>query len=264
VNSLSDALREGSYYAEQVTADGIITAYLDAVFSPLIGVLPARECIRLREETEFHLDRLLNDFMLEGMVPTQAARHAIDKYGSASEVAQQFLDSWYAHHPPGKLARRIGLGFVTTLIWFGAATMLVTLLIQYRVYRPEMGPLSSGGDLPMMRQLIPAPWPSVEINSFFLVLWGIAALAPFVAGWMTGSRVLVRPVRAVWQAQAALTLYTSLLGMQLLPTREGLWMALFQLFYWLPVGCLSAHMAAHVTIRRRCRTLFAAKARGEE
>ena len=264
MSSLSDVQRSGSYYVEQATADGIITAYLDVLCGSLIGVIPLRERIRLREEAEFHLDCLINAFVLEGMVPQQAAKHAIDKYGPASEVAQQFLDSWYMHHPPGKLARRIGLGSVIAFIWFGAMTLLVTLPIQYRVYRPDMGPLRPEGDLPTMRQLIPAPWPSVEINSFFLVLCGVAVIAPFVAGWMTGSKVLVRPVRAVWQAQTALTLYTFILGMQLLPTREGLLLALFQLCYWLPVGCLTAHMAAHLTIRRRCRMLIAANTREDE
>jgi hypothetical protein len=263
VSSLSDVQRLSGYYAEQATAEAILTAYLEALSASLIGIIPLRERIRLREEAEFHLERLTNAYVLEGMVPTQAAKLAIDKYGSASEVAQQFLDAWYAHHPQGRLVRRVGLGIVTALTWFGAATLLVTLLIQYRAYHPEMGPLEPGGTLMALRRILPAPWPSVEINPLFLALWGVAILVPFVAGWMTGSTVLVRSARAVWQAQTALTLYTFTLGMQLLPTSEGLLLALFQLFYWLPVGCLTAHLAAHRTIRRRCRDLLSAEARDE-
>ena len=136
-------------------------------------------------------------------------------------------------------------------VWFGAATLLVTLLVQYRVYWPEMGALKSDGGLGTVRQILPTPFPSVELNALFVLLWGLAIVAPIVAGWMTGSAVLVRPVRSVWQAQTTLTLYTFVLGIQLLPTTEGLMLALFQLFYWLPVGCFTAHLAAHLTIMVR-------------
>lgn len=263
MSSLSDVQHRDGYYAKQTTAEGLLTSYLEALSASLIGIIPQRERVRLREEAEFHLERLTNAYMLEGMVPIQAANLAIDKYGSASEVAHQFLDVWYAHHPQGRLARSLGLGIVTALIWFGAATLLVTLLIQYRVYHPDMRPLEPGGSLTAMPHLLPAPWPSVEINPLFLVLWGVAILAPFVAGWMTGCTVLVRSARAVWQVQTALTLYAFTLGMQLLPTSEGLLLALFQLFYWLPVGCLMAHVAAQRIIRRRCRGLLSMEARDE-
>ncbi len=256
MNSLFEAQYVSASYAQQASAEAIIAAYLDALCAPLIGVIPLRERVRLREETEFHLDRLLNAFMLEGMSPPQAAQHTIDKYGPASEVARHFLDTWYAYYPSGRLSRRIGLGIVTAMIWFGMATLLVTVLAQYRVYWPDMRPMELVGIVTLLRHVLPAALSSIEVNPLFFVLWSMMLIAPILAGWVTGSLVLVRSVRAVWQVQTVLTLYTFTLGVHLLPTTEGLVLALFQLFYWLPMGCLCAYLATQVTIRRRCRSLL--------
>ncbi len=113
VSSLSNVQRTGCLYAGQATADGMLRAGLDALCASLVGFIPLRERIWIREETGFHPDRLLNACILEGMPSVQVARHATDKYGSATEVAQEFLDSWYQYHPSGKRARRVGLGIVT-------------------------------------------------------------------------------------------------------------------------------------------------------
>ena len=50
MSSLSNVQRLSGYYAEQATSEEIITAYLDALCDSLIGIIPLRERIRLREE----------------------------------------------------------------------------------------------------------------------------------------------------------------------------------------------------------------------
>jgi hypothetical protein len=236
--------------------EDLIADYLDHLCAPLVGVVPYPERSRLREETEYHLERLANAYLLEGATPAAAARRAIQKYGSSSEVGQLFLETWFAHQPQGWLARRLGLANVRALTYFGAVTLLTTLLVQLRVYRPDPEPLTFGLSLAQIRCLVPEPLPLPDGGPISILLAGIAVAAPFVAGALTGASVPVRPARAVYMVQTALTLYTFVLGVQMLPTREGLLLALFQLFFWLPVGCATAHIVAVLTWRRRCGFRF--------
>ncbi len=263
MSSLFEAQSVPTHFTHRAAAEALLTTYLDSLCAPLVGIIPSRERLRLREETAFHLDRLINAFLVEGMTPVQATQHAIAKYGPAPEVARHFLDAWYAYYPSGRLTRRIGLGFVTAMIWFGAVTLLVTLLAQYRLFRPDMSPMEPFGIAATVRHILPPAFASIEVNGLFFALWGIALVAPIVAGWATGRTVLVRPARAVGQAQALLTLYTFTLGVHLLPAPEGVALALFQLLYWLPAGCLCAFLAAQVALRRRCRILLDEEANDE-
>ena len=91
MSSLSDVRRLSSSVVEDATADDTIAAYLDTLCSYLIGIIPLRERVRLREEAGFHLDRLTNAYVVEGLDPRQAVRQAIDKYGPAADVAQRIL-----------------------------------------------------------------------------------------------------------------------------------------------------------------------------
>jgi hypothetical protein len=61
----------------------------------------------------------------------------------------------------------------------------------------------------------------------------------------------VRPERSICSALAVLIMASVGAGLQMLPYREGLYFALFQLLFWLPAGCLSASLAA--TFSLSCR-----------
>jgi hypothetical protein len=238
---------------EAMTPDDIIADYLDHLCAPLVGVVPYIERSRLREETGYHLERLAGTYILEGESPIEATRRAVAKYGESNEVSQLFLETWFVHQPQGRLARRFGLANIRALTFFGAATLLTTTLVQMRVYWPNPQPLTFGLSVAQMRHLIPEPLPLPDGNPVSVGLAIIAIIAPVVAGWLTGASVPVRPARTVYNVQTLLTLYTFVLGAQMLPMREGVLLGVFQLFFWLPVGCLTAHIAAALTWRRRCR-----------
>ncbi|MDX1933654.1 MAG: hypothetical protein SFU56_13740, partial [Capsulimonadales bacterium] len=218
--------------------DEVIADYLDHLCAPLVGVVPFDERNRLREEAAYHIDRLMNTYLLEGLAPDAAAQEAVRRYGGSQEVGYQFLEAWFTHQPQGPVARRLGLANLRALTYFGTATLLVTLLVQLRVYLPNPDPLTFGLSLAQVRQVLPEPLPLPDASPLSILLAGTTLCAPFVAGTLTGMAVPVAPGRAVYQVQTVLTLYTFVLGVQMLPTREGILLGLIQLFFWLPVGCL--------------------------
>lgn len=242
-----------SVQPDEMQPEDILSDYLDHLCAPLVGVVPFMERNRLREEAEFHLERLMNTFLLEGYSATEAARIAVQKYGASHEVGQQFLEAWFTHQPQGKLARWVGLANLRAVTFFGTATLFTTLLVQLRIYLPNPEPLTFGLSVAQIRHVLPEPLPLPDASPLSVLLALTTLFTPFIAGSLTGIMVPVAPARAVYQVQTLLTLYTFVLGALMLPTREGLLLGLFQLFFWLPVGCLCASISSVVTWRRRCR-----------
>ena len=72
----------------------------------------------------------------------------------------------------------------------------------------------------------------------------LAALAPFVAGGLTGYTAPIRPIRAVCYALVLYILVSFAAGCLLLPEPEGLSFAWFKLVFWLPAGGVSAWTVA--------------------
>jgi hypothetical protein len=241
---------------EEIPPEEMIADYLDHLCAPLVGVVPYAERNRLREEAEYHLDRLMNTFLLEGAPPVEAARRAVVKYGGSHEVGQQFLEAWFTHQPQGPFARRFGLANLRALTFFGGATLLSTVLVQIRVYLPNPEPMTFGLSVAQIRHVLPEPLPLPDASPLSVLLAMTTLFAPFIAGTLTGMAVPVSPIRAVYQVQTLLTLYTFVLGVMMLPTREGVLLGLIQLFFWLPVGCLCATIASALFWRRRCRYHF--------
>lgn len=238
---------------DEMRPEDSIEDYLDHLCAPLVGVVPYLERNRLRSEAGYHLDRLMAGYVIEGIPPQEAARLSIEKYGSSQDVGQQFLESWFEHQPQGWLARKIGLGNARALIYFGSATALTTALVQFKVYWPNPEPITFGLTLADVRRIVPEPLPLPDANPVSLFLLIIAVIAPIIAGVLTGATVPVRPARSVYLVQTVLTLYTFVHGIQMLPIRDGLLLGLFMLCFWLPVGCLTANLAAVYTWRRCCR-----------
>ena len=198
----------------------------------------------------------MNTYLIEGLAPAEAARQAILKYGASNEVGQQFLEAWFTHQPQGRFARRFGLANLRALTFFGTATFLTTVLVQLRVYLPNPEPMTFGLSVAQMRHVLPEPLPLPDGSPLSVLLAVTTLLAPFIAGTLTGTAVPVRPFRAVYQVMTVLALYTFVLGAMMLPTREGLILALLQLFYWLPVGGLCASVASTLTWQKRCGYRF--------
>jgi hypothetical protein len=247
--------------AEYRQPEDIITDYLDYLCAPLVGVVPFEQRTRLREETLFHLEELVEAYQRDGHAPMEAARHAVYQYGESHEVGQLFLETWFAHQPQGKMARILGLANLRTLIPFGIATLFATALVQMRVFMPNPEPMTFGLSMAQIRQVLPEPLPLPDASPLSVLLALTMLIAPWIAGFYTGAMVPVRPARAVYSIMTLLIIYTFVLGVLLLPTHEGLIVGIIQVFYWLPIGCLSAQTAAIVTWRRRCRFMLVSEPR---
>ncbi|MBC8100960.1 MAG: hypothetical protein H7Z41_00030 [Cytophagales bacterium] len=232
-------------------ADHLIEDYLDHLCAPLVGIVPYSERSGLREDAADMIERLSSRYTAEGIEPERAAQLAIEKHGASHEVSRQFLEAWFSHQPHGVLARRFGLANAHAVVYFGLATFLATTIIQVRVFNPCLDLFLLGLTPAQMRQIVPEPLPLPDTSPLQAALVVIAVLAPFVAGYLTGSAVPVGAARAVYQAMMPLIVFTLVLGALVLPTREGLLLALFQLVFWLPVGCLVAHAAGPLAWRRR-------------
>lgn len=232
----------------------LIEDYLDHLCAPLVGIVPYPERFRLREETGFHLEKRAGGFVMDGMPERAAVLTAIEKYGTSQQIGQKFLEAWFANLPRGPLAARIGLANSYALVPFGQATVLCLVLLQMRVFLlPTPEPFMFGLNLPQIRHVIPEPLPLPEANWPSVLLYITALIAPFIAGYITGTRAPVESAKAVYRVQTLLTLLTFVVGAMMLPMREGIALALFQLFFWLPVGCATAHVAGLFAWRQRCR-----------
>lgn len=240
--------------AEHETPDDLIEDYLDHLCAPLLGIVPYGKRRRLRSETAFHLEERMRQYLEEGLSEREAVLKAIDKHGRSEQVGQEFLETWFRHLPKGRLARSIGLANAYTLVPFAIATLLTTWLMILRVLLlPNPEPISFGLNYAQIRQVIPEPLPIPETNWESLLLYFASVVSPFVAGWYAGVRVPVGAARAVYQVMLPLVIYTFVLSTVVMPRQEGVTLALFQIFFWTPVGCAMAHVAGLIAWRRRSR-----------
>ncbi len=231
----------------------LIEDYLDHLCAPLVGVVPYEDRMCLRMEADEHLSAKMQLYINDGIEPVDAALKAIHQYGTSQEMAEAYLEEWMRHLPKGTLANKIGLPNAFALLFFGQATMIGEILVQIRLYHPNPDPVLFGLSLPELRQIIPEPFPLPDRNPTWILFWAYAFLAPILAGWFTGRTALVGAAKAVLQVQICLTLLTFILGTAMLPTQEGLWLALVMVFWWVPIGALLAHVASALQRRRRLR-----------
>ncbi|MBC8134451.1 MAG: hypothetical protein H8F28_01015 [Fibrella sp.] len=235
-------------------ASCLIEDYLDHLCAPLVGVVPFPIRSELRSDAADMLEQLQNQYLLEGLPLREATSLAIRKHGSSQEAGMQFLETWFAHQKQGKVGRFFGMAYTHALVHFGTATLLAVGLVELRVFRPCYDYILSYYLSPAeVRQLIPEPLPLPDTSPLQVALIVVALVAPVVAGYLTGAAVPVRAVRTVCHVLIPLILFTSVLGAMMLPTREGLFLAACMLFYWLPAGCLAAHISSALAWQRRCR-----------
>lgn len=236
---------------ESLDAQEHIEDYLDHLCAPLVGIVPYRERDRLRQEAVFNIEGRMRQFLVDGYDSETSVFKAIEKYGRAEELSEKFLEEWLRYQPKGALARMIGLPNAYATFFFGQATLWGILLVQYRVFSPEPEPFTFGLTLADIRRIIPEPLPLPDRNPWWTIFWLYAILAPFVAGWLTGRKVLIGAGKAVYQVQLLATLMTFSVGAIMLPTTEGIWLAMIQVLWWVPVGTLIAHTVSALTRRRR-------------
>ncbi len=238
---------------EPPTADELTEDYLDRLAARMVGRIPARERLRLKDEACFHLERLVAQYQVEGQDARSATEKAIHRYGPPAQIADEFIEAWFEAQGEPRLYRRFGRANFTAFVFLGAAQLLYVVLLQVRVFLPNGAayalPLSPGA----ARQLLPDPLPLPQSVLELLSLYGYPIVAPIVAGWFVGVAVPVRAERAVTNALMPIVLYSFVMGVLTLPQTAGVLFALFQLAYWLPVGALAAWLANYVAAGRRAR-----------
>ena len=234
---------------EEVLAD-----YVDYLCAPLAGVVPFRERQGLRDDALYMIERYYSDNLNCGIDNQQAMRQAIRRYGQSHKVATQLVEVWFRYQPQGNLTQRFGLANVVALTAFGQATFWTILIVLVRVYFPDPHPYHFAGLSPeQIRRLLPEPLPLPETGPTFILFLLVLVAAPFLAGVVVGLRVPVHPARAVCLAHLPLVLLTLFVGLQTLPMIEGLSLSVVQIFYWLPVGSVTAHITALLIRQSRCR-----------
>lgn len=205
-------------------AQALIEDYLDYLCAPLLGIVPHVQRRRLRAEAQDHLLALAEDFEAEGFAPQEAVSVALREYGEPWQVGQSFADAWLGGAAPSRLVRFADAATLRAFGCFGILTVLDLLLVEWSVLGP-----SQEGLLPLIQCL--------------------AVLSPLLAGGLTGLGLDSRASVGICRAVSLLALVAATAGLLLRPHSEGLTFAAFQIVFWLPVGCLSATVAA--SLRRQ-------------
>jgi hypothetical protein len=151
------------------------------------------------------------------------------------------------------VAKEIGLPMSYAAVFFVQASLWGLVLLQYKFFWPAADAMRFPLSVPEIRKLWPEPLPLPDGSPIWNLVWAYGFLAPFVAGWLTGRKALTGAARSVATVQILCTLLTFIVGTFMLPITEGLWFAILQLAWWVPMGTLTAHIASAFTRRRRFR-----------
>ena len=211
--------------------DERVQDYLDALCAPLAGIVAYRERQSIRAEAEGHLYAQMEDFEAEGLPAPEATEAALRAYGEPYRLGQAILDTWYRGKGVGARPNRYSVWAARrAFAVFGAAGVLSLLTTQAYVF----GGLGNGAGL---------------------FVAALSVLSPLAAGVLTGLLVPTRAARAAVSALAILLPHSLAVALLLLPDREGLYLTLLQLFFWLPAGAGTASLT-EVLARYVRRTRF--------
>ncbi len=235
-----------------LSANPAINRFVDLLVTPLAGLIEEEERAQLRAETLLHLEALIERYQRQGMDENAATRKALKEYGDADEGAETYLDQWFNGRQPSWLLQKVGHGNLVAFAWFALPQVLYVLLVHLRVYLPSPAyaiPLRPAD----VRAVWPEPLPYPEGSWSFAVAIGFPLLAPIIVGTICGWAIPVGAARSVYHALMPLILYSFVMGALFLPNTEGLLYALFQVVFWLPVGCLCAHLSSKLARKLRLR-----------
>jgi len=217
----------------------------------LIGEVSAEDRAVLVDEALFVVERIANERLLLGDSPDEAAAFALSEYGSSRQVSAIHIEGHYEANPPSSLLRRFGRANALSFGLFGCATLASLVLLQLKIFIPNGEPIRLLFSPAQARIFVPDPLPFPELTPLFILSAAFAIFAPVVFGWIVGQQVPVRAGAVVYRTQSPIILGTFVVGCTLLPIKDGLLFGVWQVVFWLPVGCLSAHLSSSSARRKR-------------
>lgn len=239
----------------------LIQPYLDRLAKGLAGRVPDEVAFDFLSETEFWLEKQTFDFFVQGTELPEAVRQAIVRHGSADQLAVELSEGWFESGVDSPLIRKIGRGNVIAGTIFGFGNLLSVVLVQLALFFP-----SDRARLPFspatVRSVLPESLPLPEASWQFVAPIATLFVLPLFLGVAAGSQIPVRASAAVYRAMCPVLLSAFSLGCLLLPNTMGLLFALIQTAFWLPAGCLAAHLTSTIARRRRAKTRRSGSAAG--
>jgi hypothetical protein len=196
------------------------------------------------EEVHVHLAQAIRGRIEKGQSRLQATRAALDKFGPAKANADDFLASWFENDVRTPLSRRFGRANLAAYGAFQMAEVLCLIIFQLNVFVPNEASYRIPFSPAEVRSVWPEPLPFPDFSPHFFVTIGTPIVLPILAGWLVGKWVPVRAAAACYHGMIPLILCSFVLGALMLPVTETLLFALFQIAFWLPVGCLTAHVSS--------------------
>lgn len=227
--------------------------YVEALDWALAGEVPAAERALLVDEAIFVLERIADERLLLGATPDEAAQAAVAEYGDCQGLAAIHVEGSFEANPPTPVVQAFGRSNSVAFGLFGCATLAYLVLLQLRVYLPSGAPLEMPFTPAQVRSIFPEPLPFPELSLGFLLTVGYPIVAPLIVGAMIGRRIPVRAASAAYRALLPGILAAFVTGSLLLPNTEGLLFGVWQVVFWLPAGCCTAHLASSFARRKRAR-----------
>lgn len=239
----------------------LVQPYLADLEAGLVGRVPRDVGQAFVSETEFWIERQTYDFTLQGSELEEAVNRAIARHGSAHALALTLSEGWFESGVDSPLLRKVGRGNAIAGTIFGFGNLVSIVLLQLALFFP-----SDRAKLPfspaMVRSVLPESMPLPDLNWQFLVPAAAVFLLPVILGMVAGLQIPVRASAAVYRAMCPVVLSAFSLGCLLLPNTTGLLFALIQTVFWLPAGCLAAHLTSTFARHRRAKTKESGSAAG--
>lgn len=229
-----------------------IVKYLGEIDAHLVGRVPQEAREEFVGETEFWLDRLTNDLILQGLEVDSAVDLALRRHGPSKLVSLALAEQWFEQGVDSALFRKVGRANSIAGALFGMGNLVVLILVQIAVFLPSditRLPFSPA----VVRSVLPEPVPLPELTWQFTAPIFATLLAPILLGAWAGWLIPVRAHAAVYRALCPIVLSAFMMGCLLLPNTAGLLYAIFQTAFWLPVGCACAHLSSSIARYRRAR-----------
>ncbi len=235
--------------------------YLTALRVGLIGRVPVDVEQAFLSETEFWIERQTYDFFVQGSELEDAVKLAIARHGSPRTLAITLSEEWFESGVDSPLLRKVGRGNAIAGTIFGFGNLVSIVLLQLALFFP-----SDRANLPfspaVVRSVVPESMPLPGLDWQFLIPAAAVFLLPVILGMIVGTQIPVRASSAVYRAMCPVVLSAFSLGCLLLPNTTGLLFALIQTVFWLPAGCLAAHLTSTFARHRRAKTKRSGSAAG--